>query len=64
MPPIPKPIVNSIQSRKQETNSNQPIYEPEEIKNENKTQEEQKFNPTPFFLYPLLVTRKISNYQL
>ncbi|WP_115703207.1 serine hydrolase domain-containing protein [Legionella sainthelensi] len=52
MPPIPKPIVNSIQSRKQETNSNQPIYEPEEIKNENKTQEEQKFNPTPFSYIP------------
>ncbi|KTC92240.1 serine hydrolase domain-containing protein [Legionella cincinnatiensis] len=52
MPPSPKPTLKINQSQELETNSNQPIEKIEEIRNENKAQEETKFNPTPFSYTP------------
>ncbi|KTD23902.1 putative secreted esterase [Legionella lansingensis] len=47
MPPRPKSELKTIESQKQETSSNKLVQEVEERK-EDKVQEEQKFNLTPF----------------
>lgn len=48
MPPKQEPVLKTIQSQEQEARSHQPIQEVEAIRNDEKMQEEQKFNPTPF----------------
>ncbi|KTD72575.1 serine hydrolase domain-containing protein [Legionella tucsonensis] len=47
-PPKQEPAPKTIQSQKQEAHSNQPVQEVEQSRDEDKVQEERKFNPTPF----------------
>lgn len=43
-----KPVPKTLQSQEHEERSNQPIQKVEQIRDEDKVQEERKFNPTPF----------------